>query len=80
VLKTPATSSDVKSVVAAGRVNDNLCHNDYFGLTLTAQYGEIEAPAFIDNGKQTARLVFWADFNHDDPHEMLVMTDAFLTG
>jgi hypothetical protein len=39
-----APSSDVKSVVAAGRVNGNLYQNDYFGLTLTAQYGGIGHP------------------------------------
>jgi hypothetical protein len=55
--QTPETSSDVKSVVAAGRVNDNLYHNDYFGLTLTAQYGEIAASSFVNNEAQRARLV-----------------------
>jgi hypothetical protein len=55
--QTPAPNSDVKSVVAAGRVNDNVYHNDYFGLTLTAQFGEIGASPFINNEAQRARLV-----------------------
>ena len=51
------TVGDIKSVVAAGRVVANRCSNEYFGLSVTADNGEIQAPVFVNAEAQRARLM-----------------------
>ena len=49
-------NADINTVIAAGKVNANEYRNDYFGLTLTAPNGEIQAPVFVNQEAQRARL------------------------
>jgi hypothetical protein len=51
------TVGDIKSVVAAGKVVANQYSNEYFGLSVTADNGEIQAPVFVNAEAQRARLM-----------------------
>jgi TonB family protein len=51
------TVGDIKSVVAAGKVIANQYSNEYFGLSVTAYNGEIQAPVFVNAEAQRARLM-----------------------
>src|SRR5438067_2421348 len=45
------------SVVATGKVVANRYSNEYFGLSVTAANGEIQAPVFVNAEAQRARLM-----------------------
>jgi hypothetical protein len=47
---------DINSVVAAGKVTANQYQNDYFGLTVRAEDGVIQAPSLVNSDAQRARL------------------------
>jgi len=51
------TEGDIKSVIAAGKVVANHYSNEYFGLSVTADNGEIQAPVFVNAEAQRARLM-----------------------
>ena len=51
------TAPDIKAVIAVGKVVVNEYRNEYFGLTVTAHNGELQAPAFVNADSQRARLV-----------------------
>ena len=50
------TSKDINSVIAAGKVTTNQYRNDFFGLSVTAKDGVINAPTFVNVDAQRARL------------------------
>ncbi len=49
--------SDISSVVAAGKVNNDVYSNAYFGMSLTAPKAKFTAPSLVNIGGRRARLV-----------------------